>query len=97
MDTLQNFEPNALEETRSFVTGFFESEGTARRQVYHNRICYRIAIYNKELSLLRRVQQFVATFGLEMKLRNYDSRVPFLELQDGAGFNRFLATFGGKA
>jgi len=30
-------------------------------------------------------------------MSNYDSRVPFLELQDGAGFNRFLATFGGKA
>ena len=77
-DTLQNFEPNTLEDKKSFVTGFFESEGTARRQVYHNRICYRIAIYIKELSLLQRVQQFVATFGLEMKLRNYDSRVPFL-------------------
>jgi intein/homing endonuclease len=96
-DTLQSFEPNTLDEKRSFVTGFFESEGTARMQVYHNRICYRVAIYNKEVSLLRRVQQFVAAFGLEMKLRNYYSRVPFLELQNRAGFNKFLATFGGKA
>jgi Uri superfamily endonuclease len=95
-DTLQNFEPSTLGDKKSFVTGFFESEGTARRQVYHNRICYRIAIYNRELSLLRRVQQFVAAFGLEMKLRDYDSRVPFLELQDRAGFNKFLTTFGEK-
>ena len=85
-DTLQDFEPSTLDEKRSFVTGFFESEGTARMQVYH-----------KEVSLLHRVQQFVATFGLEMKLRNYESRVPFLELQNRAGFNKFLATFGGKA
>jgi len=62
-DILQNFEPSTLDEKRSFVTGFFESEGTARRQVYRSRICYRIAIHNKELSLLNRVQQFVATFG----------------------------------
>ena len=96
-DALQSFEPITLDKKRSFVTGFFESEGTARMQVYHNRICYRVAIYNKEVSFLRRVRQFVATFGLEMKLRKYNSRLPFLELQNRAGFKKFLSTFGGKA
>src|SRR3989449_11621334 len=40
-DPLQNFEPNTLEDKKSFVTGFFESEGTARGLGQHNRILCR--------------------------------------------------------
>ena len=95
-DAPKNFRPNTLNEKRSFVTGFFESEGTARRQVYHGRVCYRIVIYNRELSRLHKIQRLVSELGLDMRLRNCHSRIPLLESGDRAGFNKFVATLGGK-
>ena len=35
--------------------------------------------------------------SIEDRLEGHAFKSTFLELQDGAGFNRVLATFGGKA
>jgi len=102
---IQNIPLKTSEEKISYLTGFFDSEGSyysAQQYIFSNGkkvkngTQKRIDITNKNKSLLKKCQAILKELGIYSKIYEYPNRALQLVISRHLDFDRFFGIFGSK-
>jgi intein-encoded DNA endonuclease-like protein len=81
ISAIQNYHLTSYEEKVSYLTGFFDAEGSFYIKRYLNRTCYHLQISNSDIAKLERAKKILEEIGISTKLRNYASHIPYVHTQ----------------
>jgi intein-encoded DNA endonuclease-like protein len=94
IEIIKQHEPTTNKEKVEYIRGFYVSEGSLYIKRYPNRVCYNLTITNRDIDQLTKIQKILKGFGINSTIRCYRKHMPYLQIQNRIGIQKFLQLIG---